>query len=33
MDKKKGDVNNSVNIGDHSEGHIPTGGDASSKNQ
>lgn len=31
--QKKGDVNNSVNIGDHSEGHIPTGGDASSKNQ
>lgn len=31
--QKKGDVNNSVNIGDHIEGHIPTGGDVPSNNQ
>lgn len=31
--QKKGDVNNSVNIGGHIEGHIPTGGGVSLNNQ
>ena len=30
--EKKGDVNNSINVGDHVEGHIPTGGDISPNN-
>ena len=30
--EKRGDVNNSINVGDHVEGHIPTGGDISPNN-
>lgn len=30
--EKKGDVNNSINVGDHVEGHIPTGRDVSPNN-
>ena len=30
--EKKGDVNNSINVGDHVEGHIPTGRDISPNN-
>ena len=30
--EKKGDVNNSINVGNHVEGHIPTGGDISPNN-